>query len=336
MRDEIEGVAVTCIDNGMPVVCVAARRRRLRGDEEPAEIEANATPARRGAIRLAAGELMNLGDVTNKTVPKVSLLSTATRRGVSTRGRSSRSESTKRSASSAPSRSPPPASFLGRSPTRSPIAAATRPHHSLDIEHPTGYFSVALDVDVDGERRVVSVRRARCAPRDSSCAARSSCPTRFGPADDHRLPRPLHDGTRAAQRVARASGRGLRGGRAAAVYPAISDDQIAETIEKNQLRLLRERGADLTIFSPRASAMEHHVGDESVSLAWSRACNDLIARVATLFPETFVGVCQLPQSPGVPIDALDRRTRALRARARIRRGEPEPGPERRALERTAR
>lgn len=47
--------------------------------------------------------------------------------------------------------------------------------------------------------------------------------------------------------------------------------------------------------------MEHHVGDEHVSLAWSRACNDLIARVVSLFPETFVGVCQLPQSPGVPV-----------------------------------
>jgi len=84
-------------------------------------------------------------------------------------------------------------------------------------------------------------------------------------------------------------------------YPEISDDEIRETIEKNQLRLLRERGADMTIFSPRASWMAHHIGDEQVSQAWSRRCNDLIHRVVTLYPETFVGVCQLPQSPGVPI-----------------------------------
>jgi 4-oxalmesaconate hydratase len=84
-------------------------------------------------------------------------------------------------------------------------------------------------------------------------------------------------------------------------YPVISDDEVIDTIENNQLRLLRERGADMTIFSPRASAMEHHVGNEQVSLAWSRACNDLIVRVVSLFPDTFVGVCQLPQSPGVPI-----------------------------------
>ena len=49
-------------------------------------------------------------------------------------------------------------------------------------------------------------------------------------------------------------------------------------MEKNQLRLLRERGADMTIFSPRASAMAPHVGDEAVSKAWARADNDLIAR----------------------------------------------------------
>ena len=81
----------------------------------------------------------------------------------------------------------------------------------------------------------------------------------------------------------------------------ISDDEIRETIEKNQLKLQRERGADVTIFSPRASAMAHHIGDESVSQAWTRASNDLIKRVVDLYPENFVGVCQLPQSPGVPI-----------------------------------
>jgi 4-oxalmesaconate hydratase len=84
-------------------------------------------------------------------------------------------------------------------------------------------------------------------------------------------------------------------------YPAISDDEIRETIEQNQLRLIRERGADMTIFSPRASTMAHHVGNEAVSQGWTRRCNDLIRRVVDLFPETFIGVCQLPQSPGVSI-----------------------------------
>jgi len=90
----------------------------------------------------------------------------------------------------------------------------------------------------------------------------------------------------------------------------ISDDEIRESIENNQLRLQKERGADVTLFSPRASAMAHHLGDGEVSKTWSRACNDLIKRVVDLYPENFIGACQLPQSPGVPvsesIDELER------------------------------
>jgi 4-oxalmesaconate hydratase len=79
----------------------------------------------------------------------------------------------------------------------------------------------------------------------------------------------------------------------------MSEDEIREGIENNQIRLQRERGTDLTIFSPRASGMGHHIGDESVSQEWSEISNDLIARVVSLYPKNFVGVCQLPQSPGV-------------------------------------
>ena len=81
----------------------------------------------------------------------------------------------------------------------------------------------------------------------------------------------------------------------------ISDDEIRESIEGNQLKLLKQRGADMTIFSPRASAMAHHVGTEDISQAWTRVCNDVIKRVIDLYPENFIGVCQLPQSPGVSI-----------------------------------
>jgi len=85
--------------------------------------------------------------------------------------------------------------------------------------------------------------------------------------------------------------------------PAISDDEIRDSIEANQLRLQRARGADMTIFSPRASAMGHHAGDAAVSGAWARACNDLIKRVVDLYPANFIGVCQLPQSPGASINS---------------------------------
>jgi 4-oxalmesaconate hydratase len=80
----------------------------------------------------------------------------------------------------------------------------------------------------------------------------------------------------------------------------ISDDEIRESLENAQLKLQKARGTDVTIFSPRASAMGHHIGNQTTSLHWSRVCNDLIQRVCGLYPHNFVGVCQLPQSPGVP------------------------------------
>jgi 4-oxalmesaconate hydratase len=82
----------------------------------------------------------------------------------------------------------------------------------------------------------------------------------------------------------------------------ISDEAIRESIENNQLKLLRERGGDLMIFSPQASTMEHHVPDPATAVGWAQACNDLIHRVVGLFPENFVGVCQLPQTPGGSLD----------------------------------
>ncbi len=105
-----------------------------------------------------------------------------------------------------------------------------------------------------------------------------------------------HDDWREAQKAAFKAG-----GDVDPAYPAISDDEIRASLEANQLRLLRERGADMTIFSPRASTMAHHVGNEAVSQAWTRRCNDLIKRVVDLYPEVFIGVCQLPQSPGVSV-----------------------------------
>jgi 4-oxalmesaconate hydratase len=82
----------------------------------------------------------------------------------------------------------------------------------------------------------------------------------------------------------------------------VSDDAIRASIEGAQLKLQRERGADLTIFSPRASWMGHHVGNEHTSRFWTEHQNDLIRRVCDLFPDNFAPVCQLPQSPGAPID----------------------------------
>jgi len=106
-----------------------------------------------------------------------------------------------------------------------------------------------------------------------------------------------HNEWREAQKAAAKAG-----GDIDPAYPAIGDDEIRDTIEANQLRLLRERGADMTIFSPRASAMAPHVGDAATNRIWAQRSNDLIKRVVDLYPETFVGVCQLPQTPELSID----------------------------------
>ena len=92
----------------------------------------------------------------------------------------------------------------------------------------------------------------------------------------------------------------------------ISDDDIRETIEANQLKLMNERGSDLTVFSPRASFMAHHIGDLAVSQTWARICNDLVARVSELFPDRFIMGAMLPQSPGeAPATSVPELVRAV-------------------------
>jgi 4-oxalmesaconate hydratase len=99
-----------------------------------------------------------------------------------------------------------------------------------------------------------------------------------------------HHAFRKAQ-VAFAEGRGER-----PVYPGIPDDELGEIIASNQLKLQRERGSDVTIISPRASGMGHHVGDADVAGEWARISNGNIRRIFEMFPENFAGVCQLPQT----------------------------------------
>jgi 4-oxalmesaconate hydratase len=83
----------------------------------------------------------------------------------------------------------------------------------------------------------------------------------------------------------------------------ISDDEIRASLEKGQIRLLDERGVDLMLFSPMASAMGHHFGNALVSRHWTEVSNDLIHHVCTLYPERFAAVCALPQSPGGGVQA---------------------------------
>jgi|TARA_R100000935_G_scaffold25088_1_gene44751 4-oxalomesaconate tautomerase len=84
--DMIEGIACTLIDNGMPCVVMAAHDLGITGEEDRATLDADtALKARLEAIRIIAGPLMNLGDVTDKTVPKMTLVSVSEHATIDTR-----------------------------------------------------------------------------------------------------------------------------------------------------------------------------------------------------------------------------------------------------------
>ncbi|MGH8294916.1 MAG: PrpF domain-containing protein [Steroidobacteraceae bacterium] len=151
--DRIAGIDVTCIDNGMPVVILAALDVGLTGAESPQALEANSTlKARLEQIRLALGPRMNLGDVAKKTVPKMSLVSPARHGG------------TLETRTFIPHRVHEAIGVLGAvsvaTACRIPGTVAARIAggeassgvQRLDIEHPSGFFTVEMDVTLDGER----------------------------------------------------------------------------------------------------------------------------------------------------------------------------------------
>ena len=80
----------------------------------------------------------------------------------------------------------------------------------------------------------------------------------------------------------------------------VSDDQIRDAIENGQLKLQQERGSDLTLFSPIAGLMSHHLGNERTILEWATISNDLVHRVTEMYPDNFAPVGMLPQSPTAP------------------------------------
>jgi 4-oxalmesaconate hydratase len=80
----------------------------------------------------------------------------------------------------------------------------------------------------------------------------------------------------------------------------ITDDEIREGIEQGQLKLQQERSCDMTLFSPIAGLMSHHLGNEATSMVWAEVSNNNVKRVTELYPNNFVPVCQLPQSPSAP------------------------------------
>lgn len=163
--DAIDGVEVTCIDNGMPVVILKAADFDVSGAETPEQLEADQTlKSRIEKIRLAVGPRMNLGDVIKKTVPKMCLVSRPMRGGaLSTR-------------TFIPHRVHESIGVLGAVSvataclTPGSVAAqiakvAANGATRLDVEHPTGFFTVELEVETTADgvkvRRSALLRTAR-------------------------------------------------------------------------------------------------------------------------------------------------------------------------------
>ena len=181
--DVIDGVRVTCIDNGMPVVCVRAADLGVDGHEDPLELEANADLVRRvESLRLAAGRLMNLGDVTTSTIPKVSLLSSG-RHGGQLDTRTFIPHRVHEAIGVFGAVSVATACLIEGSVAHDiaggPVDTGT---YDVVVEHPSGYFTVTLDVVAEemGARieRVSLLRTARLLMRGDVMVPRRSWESR--------------------------------------------------------------------------------------------------------------------------------------------------------------
>ena len=145
--DEVDGVRLTCIDNGMPVVVLRAEDFGISGYETPQELDAN-DALRKGleSIRLQLGEKMNLGDVTDKMVPKMSLCSPA-RNGGLINTRTFIPHRCHAAVGVLGAVSVATACILPGSVTHDMVKVPAGSTKQLSVEHPTGEFSVTLEVD---------------------------------------------------------------------------------------------------------------------------------------------------------------------------------------------
>ena len=154
--DEIDGLQVTCIDNGMPVVLIAAKDLGKTGYESPSELEADSQlKSRVESIRLQAGALMNLGDVTTKTVPKMSLVAPAQQGGVIAT-RTFIPHQVHEAIGVLGAVSVASACVLPGSVAQQVTGLqAESGRIALDVEHPTGFFTVGLEVEASSSEVVL-------------------------------------------------------------------------------------------------------------------------------------------------------------------------------------
>lgn len=155
--DLVDGVEVTCVDNGMPVVVARAADLGITGYESPAELAGNAGLTERvQSLRLAAGHLMGLGDVTAASVPKTTLVALpvdggtiCTRTFIPVRPHTAIGVLGAVSAATA---------LLLPGAAGAELAAVSGPGRPFDVEHPSGHLLV--DVDIDTASHPPQVRRA--------------------------------------------------------------------------------------------------------------------------------------------------------------------------------
>jgi len=156
--DEIEGVKVTCIDNGMPIVVLPAMEFGIMGDETVEQMEANtALKERLERIRLELGPKMNLGDVTDKTVPKMTLISPPKDNGIV----STRSFIPHRCHSSIgvfAAVTVATACLIPGTPASEIASMDNASGDQMSVEHPSGAMDVEIEVEKTGE--VVVVKRS--------------------------------------------------------------------------------------------------------------------------------------------------------------------------------
>ena len=158
--DLIEGVECTLIDNGMPCVVMRASDMGITGEETPEELEGNGElRAKLEAIRLKAGPLMNLGDVKEKSVPKMTMVSAAKEGAISTR-------------TFIPHRCHKTIGVLGAVSVATACLTEGSPAHDLarrgegrerdlSVEHPTGEMTVVATIEGGEVTEAAILRTAR-------------------------------------------------------------------------------------------------------------------------------------------------------------------------------
>jgi 4-oxalomesaconate tautomerase len=178
-RDQFDGIEVTCIDNGMPVVLIRAEDLHLSGYESPEQLDADhALKARLEAIRLQAGPQMNLGDVSRRNVPKMCLVS-APREGGSINTRSFIPHRCHSAIGVFGAVSAATACLLPGTVAHSVARVGQGEVQRLSVEHPTGEFTVEITLKAGAIVSSALMRTARLLFDGVVCV-----PTRVGTGDE--------------------------------------------------------------------------------------------------------------------------------------------------------